>query len=96
MISDDDIIERPLRTRIQTLTGAVNFNNVLISAGEFYPLATNDNTKSGKSAGDDSNMSNGFNPLLLIGIISAVAGVAVIALSASSGGSDTQTVSPTR
>ena len=84
------------RTRIQTLTGAVNFNNVLISAGEFYPLATNDNAKSGKSAGDDSNMSNGFNPLLIIGIIGAVAGVAVIALSASSGGSDTLTLSPTR
>ena len=84
------------RTRIQTLTGAVNFNNVLVSAGEFYPLATNDNTKSDKSVGSDSNNSNGFNPLLIIGIIGAVAGVAVIALSASSGGSDTPTLSPTR
>ncbi len=84
------------RTRIQTLTGAVNFNNVLISAGEFYPLANNDNTKPGKSVGDNSNVSNGFNPLLIFGIIGAVAGVAIIALSASSGGSDTPTVSPTR
>ncbi len=84
------------RTRIQTLTGAVNFNNVLISAGEFYPLVNNGETKSDKSAGANSNTSKSFNPLLLIGVLGVVAGVAVIALAASSDKGDTPTVSPTR
>ncbi len=84
------------RTRVQTLTGAVNFNNVLVSAGEFYPLAVNNGTKSGKSLEVDVNSSKSFNPLLIIGILGAVAGVAVIVLSASSDNGKTPTVSPTR
>ncbi len=84
------------KTRVQTLTGAVNFNNVLVSAGEFYPLAVDDETKSGKSVGVDANTSKGFNPLLIIGILGAVAGVAVIVLSASSDSGETPNVSPTR
>lgn len=84
------------RTRVQTLTGAVNFNNVLVSAGEFYPLAVDDGTKSDKSAGVDADSSKSFNPLLIIGILGAVAGAAVIALSASSDSSETPTASPTR
>lgn len=84
------------RTRVQTLTGAVNFNNVLVSAGEFYPLAVNNGTKSGKSVEVDVNSSKSFNPLLIIGILGAVAGVAVIVLSASSDNGKTPTVSPTR
>jgi hypothetical protein len=84
------------RTRIQTLTGAVNFNNVLVSAGEFYPLADNEKTRSSKSGAADAGNSKGFNPLLIIGILGAVAGAAVIALSVSSNNSETSTVSPTR
>jgi hypothetical protein len=84
------------RTRVQTLTGAVNFNNILVSAGEFYPLLVDDGTKSGKPVGVDANTSKGFNPLLIIGILGAVAGVAVIVLSASSDSGETPTVSPIR
>jgi hypothetical protein len=84
------------RTRVQTLTGAVNFNNVLISAGEFYPLVNDDLTKSDKTGGATSNTSKSFNPILIIGILGAVAGIAVIALSASSDKNDTPTLSPTR
>ncbi len=81
------------KTRIQTLTGAVNFNNVLISAGEFYPLQSNDKTKPDKSARVDSGNSKSFNPLLIIAILGAVA---VVALVASSGSGESSTVSPTR
>lgn len=84
------------KTRIQTLTGAVNFNNVLVSAGEFYPLATNEPAKSDKSAAADAKSSGSFNPLLIVGILGAVVAVAVIALSASSNNGNTSTVSPTR
>lgn len=84
------------KTWIHTLTGTVNFNNIVISAGEFYPLGKNDGTKSGKAAGADSDSSIGFNPLLIIGVLGAVAVVAVVALSASSDKSETPTVSPTR
>jgi len=84
------------KTRVQTLTGAVNFNNVLVPAGEFYPLAVDDGTKSGKPVGVDANTSKGFNPLLIIGVLGAVAAVAVIVLSASSDSGETPTVSPTR
>jgi hypothetical protein len=81
------------KTRIQTLTGAVNFNNILISAGEFYPLTTNDKTKSDKSAKTDSNISKSFNPLLILGILGAVA---VVALVVSSSKNESSTVSPIR
>ncbi len=53
-------------------------------------------TKSGKPVGVDANTSKGFNPLLIIGLLGAVAAVAVIVLSASSDSGETPTVSPTR
>jgi hypothetical protein len=81
------------KTRIQTLTGAINFNNVLVSAGEFYPLISNDKTKSDKSTDADDDNSKSFNPLLIIGILGAVA---VVALLASSNKNESSTVSPVR
>jgi hypothetical protein len=81
------------RTRIQTLAGAVNFNNILVSVGEFYPLMSDDNTKSAKSNGEDSNNSKSFNPFLIIGILGAVA---IVALVVSSSKSESSTVSPIR
>lgn len=83
------------KTRIQTLTGAVNFNNVLVSAGEFYPVAANDKATSGKSVDVDSKNSKSFNPLLIISVLGAVVAVALIAAS-SSNNSESATVSPTR
>lgn len=90
------IVVENKRTWIHTLTGAVNFNNIVIPAGEFYPLGKTDGTKSGKSVATDSDGSAGFNPLLIIGVLGAVAVVAVVALSASSNKSETPMVSPTR
>lgn len=84
------------RTRVQTLTGAVNFNNVLVSAGEFYPLAFDNAGKSAASTNSDDGNSKGFNPLLIVGILGAVAGVAVVVLSASSSDGQASPVSPTR
>jgi hypothetical protein len=82
------------KTRIQTLTGAVSFNNVLVSAGEFYPVATNDKATSDKSVNVNSKSSKSFNPLLIIAVLGAVAAVALIA--ASSNNSESSNVSPTR
>jgi hypothetical protein len=76
------------RSRVQTLTGEARFNDILISAGEFYPQPTGTQV--------NTNRSSGLNPLLLIGIIGAVAGAALIALTVSSGDGDTPTASPTR
>ena len=81
------------RTRINTLTGQAMFNNVLVSAGEFYPQpdATPDRTAGG------ANRSGGTNPILLIALLGAAAGAAVLALAASSGNNDNPPpVSPTR
>lgn len=78
------------RTRVETLKGAVLFNIVLVSAGESYTPATNTRTTA------DADDSKGYNPLLIFGILGAVGAAAIIALTASSGGNDTPTVSPIR
>jgi hypothetical protein len=82
------------RTRINTLTGQATFNNVLVSAGDFYPQpsATPD-----KTAGAGSTRSGGGNnSLLIIALLGAAGGAAVLALLASSNNDDSPTVSPTR
>ncbi|HLM02282.1 MAG TPA: hypothetical protein VK400_14620 [Pyrinomonadaceae bacterium] len=84
------------RTRINTLTGQAMFNNVLVSAGEFYPQpdATPDRTAGGAGG---ANRSGGTSPILLIALLGAAAGAAVLALAASSGNNDNPPpVSPTR
>jgi hypothetical protein len=80
------------RTRINTLTGQAMFNNVAVSAGEFYPqpTATPDKT------GGGSNRSGGKNSVLLIALLGAAGGAAVLALLASSNNDDNSPVSPTR
>ncbi len=78
------------KTRVNTLSGQIMFNIVLVSAGEFYPLSPNGETPS------DSDSSGGINPLLIVGILGAAAGVALIALTTSSNNNDTPVVSPTR
>lgn len=83
------------KTRVQTLTGQVGFNNVLVSAGEFYPRA-DDGTNSGKPP-NDSSARRGISPLIIVGILGAVGAVALIALSSSSSGSnDVPVLSPVR
>jgi len=80
------------RTRVNTLTGQAMFNNVLVSAGEFYPQT--DATTPDKSAGG-SNKSGGKNTVLLLVLLGAAGGAAALALAASSGGNDSPNVSPT-
>lgn len=80
------------KTRVDTIKGAVLFNVVLVSAGESYSPATNSRTTADQTADD----SKGYNPLLIFGILGAVAGAVVIALSASSNSGDNPVVSPTR
>jgi hypothetical protein len=83
------------RTRINTLTGQAMFNNVLVSAGEFYPQ--NDATTPNRTGGAGSNRSGGGgNSLLIIALLGAAAGAAVLALVASSNNDDSPTVSPNR
>ncbi|HEX8249523.1 MAG TPA: hypothetical protein VF599_15205 [Pyrinomonadaceae bacterium] len=81
------------RTRINTLTGQAMFNNVLVSAGEFYPQP--DAVTPDKTGGAGTNRSGG-NSLLIIALLGAAGGAAVLALVASSsGGGDSSPVSPT-
>ncbi len=87
------------KTQVQTLVGKAQFNTVLVSAGETYPVSFDNNTTPNKPAERDDNSSNdskGFNPLLIVGLVGAVAAIALVALSGSSGNSDTPVVSPTR
>ncbi|HEX8737306.1 MAG TPA: hypothetical protein VF721_18380 [Pyrinomonadaceae bacterium] len=79
------------RTRINTLTGQAMFNNVPVSAGEFYPQPTSTPDKTG-----GSNRSGGGNSVLLIALLGAAGGAAVLALLASSNNDDNSPVSPTR
>jgi hypothetical protein len=81
------------RTQVETLVGKAWFNNVLITAGETYPLPST--TTSNKPADSDNN-SKGFNPLLIIGLLGAAGAVALIALSGSSSNSEMPIVSPVR
>jgi hypothetical protein len=88
------------RTRVNTLSGQAMFNNVLISAGEFYPQTdatpTPTNTPAG-SGGSGTGSSN--NSILLIALLGAAAGAAVLALAVSSGGGGNDsppTLSPVR
>lgn len=84
------------RTFLQTLTGQVSINNVLVSEGEYYPAATSDNTNSGKPVNNNSK-SSGISPLLILGVLGALGAAALVALSASGGNnSDTPIISPTR
>lgn len=86
------------KTSVQTISGKARFNNILIAAGENYPVAAATNGVSNKSVNEDSNSGgNGFNPLIIVGVVGAVAVVALLALSGSSGGGDNPPVtSPTR
>lgn len=80
-------------TRVETLKGEVLFNIVLVSAGSSYSPAANSRAT---VATADSDKSGGYNPLLIFGILGAVAAAAVVALTVSSGNKDNPTVSPTR
>jgi len=87
------------KTQVQTLVGKAQFNNVLVSAGETYPLTSNNNTTPNRPTERDDNNSNsskGLNPLLIVGLLGAVAAIALVALSGSSGNTNTPVVSPTR
>ncbi len=87
------------KTQVQTLVGKAQFNTVLVSAGETYPLTFDKDAtpnKTVESEGNGSNNSKGFNRLLVVGLLGAVAAIALVALSSSSGDSDTPVVSPTR
>jgi hypothetical protein len=81
------------RTRINTLTGQATFNNVLVSAGDFYPQPS---TTPDKTGGAGSTRSGNNNSLLIIALLGAAGGAAVLALLASSNNDDSPTVSPTR
>ena len=84
------------RTRVQTLTGQASFNNVTVSAGEFYPAAA-DSGSQAQTPNNNSSSSRRVSPLLILGILGAVGAVVVVALSSSSGGrSDTPVLSPVR
>ncbi len=87
------------KTVVQTLAGQAQFNKIIVSAGETYPLTTVGNATTDKPTKDDdsSNKSKGLNPLLIVGALGAVAAVVLVVLSSSSsGGNDTPVVSPTR
>lgn len=77
-------------TQVTTLTGQVMFNKVLVSGGETFPQTTND-----KTADSDSSKSR-INPAVIVGILGAIAGVAVVALLVSSNNKDNPTVSTVR
>lgn len=77
------------RTRINTLTGQATFNNVLVSAGEFYPqpdATTRDRTAGTNRSDDDDDDDN--NSILIIALLGAAGGAAVLALLASSNNDD--------
>ncbi|HYP49536.1 MAG TPA: hypothetical protein VEQ34_01245 [Pyrinomonadaceae bacterium] len=82
------------RTRISTLTGQAMFNNVPISAGEFYPQPDATTPDRTAGAGGGSNRSGG-NSVLIIALLGAAGGAAVLALLASSNNDSNSTVSPT-
>jgi hypothetical protein len=85
------------RTRVNTLTGQAMFNNVLVSAGEFYPQTTDATTPDRRTGGAGTKRSGGSNSVLIIALLGAAGGAAVLALLASSGGDDNNSpVSPTR
>lgn len=75
------------RTYLTTIKGEAMFNAVLVSAGETYAPTTNIQTASASGSG--------YNPLLVFGVLGAVAGAVLIALSVSSG-EDEPVVSPMR
>lgn len=75
-------------TRISVIDGQVMFNKVIVSAGETYPTSA-----SGAAAGQSS--SRGVNPFLIAGIAGGIAAAVIIALTVSSGDSDTPVLSPT-
>ena len=78
-------------TKIQTLVGQVKFNDVVVPAGEFYPVNV------GAPAVPAQTSSASYNPLLIFGIIGAAAAVAIVALAASSGDDNNNpVVSPVR
>lgn len=80
-------------TRIDTLKGEVLFNIVLVSAGESYSPTTNSPTT---AVADADKKSGGYNPLLIFGVLGAVAGAVIIALSVSSNDKSNPIVSPVR
>jgi len=87
------------KTQVQTLVGQAKFNNVLVAAGEIYPLASTTTASNKPDATEDDNSGNskGFNPLLLIGLLGGAAAIALVVLTGSSGNNDAAPVaSPTR
>jgi hypothetical protein len=87
------------KTQVQALVGKAQFNTVLVSAGETYPLTFDNDVRPNKSLEKEDNGSNnskGFNPLLIVGLLGAVAAIALVALSSSSGNDNPPVVSPTR
>lgn len=84
------------KTRISTLSGAVNFNGVSVPAGQVYSasgVATNSGQSSG---GGSSNKSAGGSSSLLL-ILLAVAGAAGVGVALGlKGSNDSTPVSPTR
>jgi len=81
------------RTRVNTLTGQAMFNNVPVSAGEFYPQPNT--TTPDKTAGTSSNKSSNKSALILILLGAAAGGVVLALVASSSSNDDNPTVSPT-
>lgn len=85
------------KTLVQTLAGKAKFNSVLVSAGEFYPLAPNSDITSDKSIEkNNANDSKSYNPLLIVALLGGVGAIVLVALSSSSGNDTAPIVSPTR
>ena len=86
------------KTIVRTLAGQAGFNNVIISAGEYYPLdAPNNAGENNQTATDNSAKSKGLSPYLLVGLLGGAAAIALVVLAGSSNnGNNTPVVSPTR
>lgn len=79
-------------TRVNTLVGKVNFNNIAIPAGEFYPALPAGQTPDTKAQGG----SGGSTALILLGVLGAVGAAAILALAGNSGSGSPPVVSPNR
>jgi len=79
------------KTRLTTIKGEAMFNIVLVSAGQTYTPTTS----GGVTSTSDAATTGSVNPLLILGVLGAVAGAVVIALAVSSNNNDNPVVSPT-